>query len=157
MILGAILQASSYSRAQLIVGRVVAGIGMGFINSTTPVMQSEFSPKASRGIFVCMQISMLDFGVMLVYWIDFGFSTVPSSIAWRIPTILQCIFLILQIFLLFLVPDTPRWYAAHDMPEESLQVLQRMLRHREPEEYILRLHQDIMQTIAIEASLGAST
>jgi MFS family permease len=52
MIIGAILQATSYSRAQLIVGRIVSGIGMGFINSTTPVFQSEFSPQASRG--VCM-------------------------------------------------------------------------------------------------------
>jgi MFS family permease len=50
MIIGAILQATSYSRAQLIVGRIVSGVGMGFINSTTPVFQSEFSPKATRGM-----------------------------------------------------------------------------------------------------------
>lgn len=50
MIVGAILQATAYSRAQLIVGRIVSGIGMGFINSTTPVFQSEFSPQGSRGV-----------------------------------------------------------------------------------------------------------
>lgn len=50
MIIGAVLQASAYSRAHLIVGRIVSGIGMGFINSTVPVLQAEFSPKASRGI-----------------------------------------------------------------------------------------------------------
>lgn len=49
MILGATIQATSYSRAQLIVGRIVAGIGMGFLNSTTPVMQSEYAPQAHRG------------------------------------------------------------------------------------------------------------
>lgn len=50
MIIGAILQATAYSRAHMIVGRVVSGFGMGAINSTVPVLQAEFSPKASRGI-----------------------------------------------------------------------------------------------------------
>jgi MFS family permease len=50
MIIGALLQATAYSRAHLIVARIVSGVGMGFINSTVPVFQSEFSPKATRGL-----------------------------------------------------------------------------------------------------------
>jgi MFS family permease len=50
MIIGALLQAAAYSRAQLIVGRIVSGVGLGIINSTAPVLQAEFSPKSSRGI-----------------------------------------------------------------------------------------------------------
>lgn len=34
----------------MIVSRIVSGMGMGFINSTVPVLQAEFSPKATRGI-----------------------------------------------------------------------------------------------------------
>ncbi|KAF7125704.1 hypothetical protein CNMCM5793_001997 [Aspergillus hiratsukae] len=157
MIIGAILQATSYSREQLTVGRIVSGLGMGFINSTTPVFQSEFSPQATRGMFVCMQISCLNFGVMLVYWIDFGFASLPSSAAWRVPTILQCLFLAIQLVLLTMVPETPRWYASHDRPDDSLKVLKRMLEHKESEEYILRLHQGILRTVAIETSLGSGT
>jgi hypothetical protein len=50
MIVGALLQATAYSRAHMIVARIVSGVGMGFINSTVPVFQAEFSPKASRGL-----------------------------------------------------------------------------------------------------------
>jgi MFS family permease len=50
MIIGAVLQCSSFSRAQLVFARVVSGVGMGFINSTVPVLQAEFSPKTSRGL-----------------------------------------------------------------------------------------------------------
>jgi MFS family permease len=50
MIIGALLQATAYTRAHLIVARIVSGVGMGFINSTVPVFQSEFSPKATRGL-----------------------------------------------------------------------------------------------------------
>lgn len=57
MIIGAVIQASSYSRAQMIVGRIVSGYGMGIINSTVPVIQAEFSPKASRGICALSPVS----------------------------------------------------------------------------------------------------
>lgn len=50
MVVGVVLQASSSSRAQMIIGRVVSGMGLGIVNSTIPVMQAEFSPKATRGI-----------------------------------------------------------------------------------------------------------
>ena len=50
MIIGAVLQAASYSRTQMIIARVVAGCGMGAVNSTAPVLQAEFSPKANRGL-----------------------------------------------------------------------------------------------------------
>lgn len=50
MIAGAVLQAAAFGQPQLIVGRIVSGLGMGIINSTVPVLQAEFSPKASRGI-----------------------------------------------------------------------------------------------------------
>jgi MFS family permease len=46
----------------MIVARIVSGIGMGFINSTVPVLQAEFSPKATRGRYVCAQLSTLNFG-----------------------------------------------------------------------------------------------
>ena len=50
MIIGALLQATAYARAHILVARIVSGVGMGTINSTVPVFQSEFSPKASRGL-----------------------------------------------------------------------------------------------------------
>jgi len=50
MIIGALLQATAYTRAHMIVARIVSGVGMGFINSTVPVFQAEFSPKATRGL-----------------------------------------------------------------------------------------------------------
>ena len=54
MIIGALLQATAYTRAHMIVARIVSGTGMGFINSTVPVFQAEFSPKATRGL--CMPL-----------------------------------------------------------------------------------------------------
>ena len=174
MIIGALLQATSYTRAQMIVARIVAGVGMGAINSTVPVLQAEFSPKATRGIcklshcevfcipelihisVVCAQLSTLNFGIFFVYWIDYAFSSHISSYAWRIPVILQCIFLIPMLVILMIIPESPRWLAAHDRPDECLAVLQK-LRGTHDEVAVQRLHGEIIQTVAYEASIGAGS
>lgn len=62
MCVGALLQATAYSLVHMVIARIVSGYGMGFINSTVPVLQAEFSPRGSRGIFVCAQVSTLNFG-----------------------------------------------------------------------------------------------
>jgi sugar porter (SP) family MFS transporter len=155
MIVGALLQATAYTRVHMVVARVVSGVGMGFINSTVPVFQSEFSPKASRGLFVCMQLSTLNFGIFLAYWIDYGFSSHTSSYAWRIPCILQCIFLVPMLLILLFVPETPRWLANHGRYDESLEVLERLHKSTMTGEDIQELHNDIVRTTTIEASIGA--
>lgn len=160
MVIGAILQATSYSRAQMIVARVVSGFGMGFINSTVPVIQAEFSPKSSRGIYVCAQLSTLNFGIFLVYWIDYGFSTHLGSYAWRVPVILQCVVILPMFFILWIIPETPRWLAAHDRPEECREVLERINENGAQgldAEGVQRLHAFILQTVAYESSIGAGS
>lgn len=155
-IIGAILQATAYGRAHLIVGRIVSGIGLGFINSTVPVLQAEFSPKASRGVYVCAQLSTLNFGILIVYWIDYAFVSHTASYAWRVPTSLQCIILFAILGLLFVIPETPRWLAAHDCPEECLAVLARIHNTTDlsdPE--VQRLHTVITETVAYENSRQA--
>ncbi|RMZ88198.1 hypothetical protein DV736_g4588, partial [Chaetothyriales sp. CBS 134916] len=157
MILGAILQATAYTRAHIIIARVVAGVGLGTVNSTVPVMQAEYAPKASRGLYVCMQLSVLNFGIFLVYWIDYGFSSHTSSYAWRVPVILQCVFLLPMLVLLWIVDETPRWLAAHDRQDEALEVLRRLKGDKMDEAKILELHADILHTVALEKAVGTGS
>lgn len=56
MIIGAVLQASSYGLAQLIVGRVITGIGNGMNTSTVPTWQAETSKSHRRGQMVMIEV-----------------------------------------------------------------------------------------------------
>ncbi|THY25785.1 general substrate transporter [Aureobasidium pullulans] len=156
MIVGALLQATAYSIAHMVVARVVSGFGMGFINSSVPVLQAEFSPKASRGVYACAQVSTLNFGIMMVYWIDFAFQSTGSngSYTWRAPTILQCIFLVPMIFLTLIIPETPHWLASKDRNEEAHDVLRRMNRHVMSEEDITLVHAGILEAVALAHDSG---
>ena len=103
-----------------------------------------------------MQLSTLNLGIFLAYWIDYGFTqSYTASFAWRVPCILQCIFLLPMLVLLLFVPESPRWLASHSQPEESLNVLKRLHTYRMTPHQISALHADIIHTCEYEASLGA--
>ncbi|KAG8689987.1 hypothetical protein FRC11_014524, partial [Ceratobasidium sp. 423] len=129
MLVGTVLQAASQNSAMIITSRIISGIGLGIINSTVPVLQAEFSPKATRGFYVCIQLTVLNLGIMLAYWIDFAFSNNDSlgSAQWRIPIALQLALIIPLLLISWLiVPESPRWLAAHGHPGEAKAVLRRL-------------------------------
>lgn len=65
MIVGAAILASSFTIAQLIVGRIVTGFGNGMNSSTAPVYQSECSPADIRGALLTLQGTVTILGVVI--------------------------------------------------------------------------------------------
>lgn len=97
----------------------------------------------------------------MVYWIDYAFSTISkgpeTSFVWRVPTILQCIFLIPMLFIIAVTPETPRWLAGHDRNDECLQVLRRMHQSKMTDEDIKAEYDLIVHTVALETCAGAAS
>lgn len=143
---GAILQASTFSVGQIIVGRVICGMGIGCIASAVPTYMAEMSLEAKeRGPEVCWQLALLITGVVciysallscnilltspqaLAYWIDLGFvaGLETRPYLWRIPLALQMCFAIFSAGLFFL-PDTPRWYYYRGRIDEADACLARL-------------------------------
>ncbi|KAK4936051.1 hypothetical protein LTR10_023001 [Elasticomyces elasticus] len=134
--IGALLQASTYSVAQIIVGRIVTGAGIGCIASAVPTYMAEMSLEArERGPEVSYQLALLISGVALAYWVDLGFvqGLDKHPWLWRIPLAMQSCFAIFSACLLFMLPDTPRWYYAKGRLDEGDLVLARL--HRLPIEH----------------------
>ncbi|WWC64932.1 uncharacterized protein I303_107546 [Kwoniella dejecticola CBS 10117] len=155
MLAGAAFQAAVSSSGAMIGARVVSGLGMGFLNSTMPVLQSEVSPKASRGRFVCFQLSLLNLGIMIAYWTGYGFAFVDGSKAWRIPVAMQAIFIVPILVLVLIVPESPRWLASHGRAQESLEVLSRLQGKPIDHSDVVAQHQEIQRAVEIEESLGS--
>ena len=109
LIVGTLLMAACYERIQMMFGRVFTGLGIGFITSVTPVYQSEISSAKQRGWQVCCQLTTMLFGLMLAYWINYGFYFHNSSVQWRFPLAFQAVFAIYCIGVTSILPDTPRW------------------------------------------------
>ncbi|KAJ5698703.1 hexose carrier protein [Penicillium macrosclerotiorum] len=107
--IGATLQASSYGLPQFLVGRIVAGFGLGMMTTVIPIWLSECTSPTSRGKMMAMQLSNLIVGLILANWLDYGMDSHSGSIQWRFPCAFQTVFcLIVLVFMPFL-PESPRY------------------------------------------------
>lgn len=90
------LQCSAFSRAHLVVGRVICGVGTGIDTSTVPMYQAELSHAKTRGRLVCSELLFVSCGVVTAYWYDYGMTYVGGSISWRLPIASQIIFALVR-------------------------------------------------------------
>ncbi|KAK5464859.1 hypothetical protein LTS15_001422 [Exophiala xenobiotica] len=124
--IGTALQCSSFQLAQLIVGRLVTGLGNGLITSSIPVWHAELSKAINRGRLITIEISTNVGGVMVAYWVDYGMSHVTSGAQWRFPISLQIFFALATIALITFLPESPRWLLYHDRHDEAAEILTRL-------------------------------
>ncbi|KAF4549764.1 Sugar (and other) transporter-like protein 17 [Elsinoe fawcettii] len=127
--IGATLQAATYSVAQIIVGRIICGFGIGCIASAVPTYMAEMSLEAKeRGPEISYQGALLICGVALAYWVDLGFvqGLDAHPWLWRVPIAMQACFAIFSTAGLIFLPDTPRWYYARGRIDEGTSVLARL-------------------------------
>ncbi|CAE6427030.1 unnamed protein product [Rhizoctonia solani] len=153
MIIGAILQAASFGYAQMLVARVITGLGNGLNTSTVPAYHAECAAPEKRGYLIMIEGSLITFGIMVSYWIDFGFFFVKnSSVQWRAPVALQIVFAIVMIIGVEFLPDSPRWLVNQGRHAEALAVISAL--EDKPHD-----HPDVQRTfLAIrEAALAENT
>ncbi|KPM37673.1 Sugar transporter STL1 [Neonectria ditissima] len=127
MILGVIIQISCVKGhqqlAQLIIGRVITGVGNGINTSTIPTYQAECSKTSNRGLLICIEGGVIAFGTLIAYWIDYGASYGSADLVWRFPIAFQVVFgLILSISMIWL-PESPRWLLTHERYEDAEKVI----------------------------------
>ncbi|OBA18925.1 uncharacterized protein OGAPODRAFT_81385 [Ogataea polymorpha] len=122
-IIGVIIQDTSFHIAQLIIARVITGVGVGGITATVPTYVAECAPARLRGKLVLLCGSLAIFGVALATWVDFGFYFVKhSSVNWRFPIALQMLFPFICISLILFLPESPRWLVKVGRTGEAAEV-----------------------------------
>lgn len=153
---GAILQSSSYSLGQFLVGRIVAGFGLGIMTTVIPIWLSECSMPKSRGRMMAMQLSNLIVGLILASWLDYGMSNYLGSIQWRFPCAFQIIFCIIVLVFMPFLPESPRYLCRTDNLE-SARVSLAALRAGYPDDpEIVEELKEIQYAIAVEAEEAGS-
>lgn len=151
MIIGAILQTASYSYAQLVVARIITGVGNGLNTSTVPSYHAELSSAAKRGALILIEGSLITFGIMISYWIDFGlFWASGSSAQWRVPIALQIVLALVMVFGIGFLPESPRWLVKQDRNAEAMAVISALENKSPDDAEVQRTYHAIREAVAIE-------
>lgn len=96
---------------QIMMGRWVAGLGVGALSLLVPIYQAETSPPWIRGAMVCTYQLFITLGIFLAACFNYGTVThhSDSSASWRIVIGLGWIYTIILGFGILLFPETPRY------------------------------------------------
>ncbi|KAI3587867.1 general substrate transporter [Fusarium oxysporum f. sp. albedinis] len=123
MSIGTVIKVTSYSLPQMIVGRVVLGIGNGINTATAPIWQTETAQAKWRGKLVILEMATNIAGFCLVNWINYGLSFVEGSAAWRFPLAFRFVFIFVLFATVPWLPESPRWLIAHGRTQEATEIL----------------------------------
>ncbi|KAI0810543.1 general substrate transporter [Xylaria sp. FL0064] len=109
-LIGVILQVASAGLPLLVVGRVIAGLGVGGVSAILILYMSEIAPRKVRGAIVSGYQFCITIGLLLASAIDYATQNRNDSASYRIPIAVQMVWaLVLAIGLSFL-PESPRFY-----------------------------------------------
>lgn len=122
-VVGGACQSFATGMAMMMLGRFVAGLGVGALSTIVPVYQSEISPPHNRGKLACIEFSGNIFGYLVSVWVDYFSSFIYSDWAWRLPLLLQVVMGALLAVGSFLIVESPRWLLDNDHDEEGIVVI----------------------------------
>ncbi|KAK5127315.1 hypothetical protein LTR08_004354 [Meristemomyces frigidus] len=148
-VVGAILQCTSFSLPQLIVGRLVTGFGFGALTATAPNWQSECSSAAHRGAAVLLESLFISLGLAISAWVNLGMKFTTGSISWRFPLAMSAFWALIVIATVPMLPESPRWLLKKGRPQEAREVLSALADVPEDDPKVRADVEEITASIAI--------
>ncbi|XP_061356910.1 probable polyol transporter 4 [Gastrolobium bilobum] len=121
--MGALTMTVAPSYAVLMIGRFLAGIGIGFGVMISPIYIAEISPNVTRGSLTTFPEIFINVGIMLGYVSNYAFSGLSSHINWRVMLAVGMLPSVFIGFALFIIPESPRWLVMKNRVEEARSVL----------------------------------
>ncbi len=122
---------------QLVVFRIIGGVGIGIVSIVSPIYISEVASAGRRGTLVsCYQLA-ITVGFLLAYLVNYrildmsrtaefssGFlTTMLVDEYWRGMLGSGTVPALLFFFVIFLIPESPRWMIVHGRGAEAMKVL----------------------------------
>ncbi|WWC72350.1 uncharacterized protein I206_106312 [Kwoniella pini CBS 10737] len=120
---GVALQTGAQSVGMFIGCRFLIGFGLAFSCLAAPTLLTELAFPTHRGPITSLYNSTWYLGSIIAAWTTYGTFRIPNTWGWRIPSLLQGLPSIVQLALLFFIPESPRWLVDHGKDEQAIRVL----------------------------------
>ncbi|KAK9427680.1 general substrate transporter [Lipomyces doorenjongii] len=123
LFIGTVVQGASQNIAMLIISRFLLGFGTAFLAQPSPILITELAYPTQRGKITSLYNTFYYFGAVLAAWSTYGTFRLHSTWSWRIPSIMQGAFPVIQFCFFFFIPESPRWLVAKGRVEEGRSIL----------------------------------
>ena len=116
---------------QLVIFRVLAGVGVGIASMASPMYIAEVSPARFRGRMVSVNQFAIVSGMLVIFFVNYFIARqgspewqVSSSWRWMFASgiVPSAVFLVLLLF----APESPRWLIKQGHTEQALLILRRI-------------------------------
>jgi SP family xylose:H+ symportor-like MFS transporter len=131
--------------------RILGGIGVGLASMLSPMYIAEIAPPKVRGNLVAWNQFAIIFGMLVIYFVNFGISKGGSgdlwlnSIGWRYMFLSGSIPAGLFLILLFVVPETPRFLMLKGNESGARAVLSKLVTPEESEKEISEIRASLRE------------
>ena len=130
---GAAIQSSSQNRAQLIIGRIISGVGVGFGSAVAPIYGAELAPRKIRGFIGGMFQFFVTLGILIMFYISFGLGHINGVASFRIAWGLQIVPGLCLFLGCFFIPESPRWLAKQGQWKAAEEIVAKIQAHGDRE------------------------
>lgn len=124
--IGSIIMAVAWEKYSLLIGRFVAGAGIGYASTTVPTYIAEVAPIQLRGAFVTLSYVFIVLGQLIAAIVAGLCSKLPEKVGWRymvglaaVPAAIQCIGFVFM-------PESPRWLVQRGRLQQAQDALIRI-------------------------------
>jgi len=108
--IGCILETASTGLPVMVVGRLIAGVGVGFISAIIILYMSEIAPKKVRGALVSGYQFCITIGILLANCVVYSTQDRDDTGSYRIPIAIQFTWALILATGLFFLPESPRYF-----------------------------------------------
>ncbi|KAK0701733.1 putative transporter protein [Lasiosphaeria miniovina] len=125
--LGCILEIASTNQEVLfVIGRLVAGGGVGFISAIIILYMSEVAPRRFRGALVSGYQFCITLGILFANCVVYATANRNDTGSYRIPIGVQFLWAVILGIGLYLLPESPRYHVQKGMLECAAEDLARV-------------------------------
>ncbi|RYO81935.1 hypothetical protein DL764_009689 [Monosporascus ibericus] len=147
---GSVIQAASYTVAQMTVGRLVVGLGVGSAAMIIPLYIGEIAPSRYRGRMIAFDNLSVTFGQLISYVFGAGFTHVAHG--WRFMVAIGGVPPIVLAICLLWCPESPRQLLMHRKVEEARTAIARVYPEASEDQVQAKIN---LITFAIEREVHA--
>ncbi|KAH8811344.1 general substrate transporter [Xylogone sp. PMI_703] len=153
--LGVVLQTVAINIGMFIAARFIIGLGIVYTQSCSPMLIAELSHPQYRARLTTIYNTLWYLGSIIASWTTYGTLKMHSEWSWKAPSILQAFPSVIQLFFIWLVPESPRYHIVKGRHEVAKKIFQKYHGPASGQDFVESEYQEVFETMELERQFAS--